>query len=306
VIVCYGLLPFIGGVIRRYNWYNFRKRVAKLRFCPLLNYGNYWQTGEDGEEAAGADSVYRFSGGFESVTDGRTLWIRSEDLTVPVSLQNAESYLLPVRKNEGPPEGEQGEMPPEIIRWEKISTLIEGAKVFVGGQLKNVNGCRSFVSIKENPLIVIFYDCPDSALVPQMIQSGRQRNEYWNPVTPYSLVVGALGLILTALLYRSRPAYHLTVIVSVIALFVPLYPIIPPGLLLTGIYRRLSRTARGLRALGDLARLENSSEQSSGGQRRFTVKAYLLEAAAWVFSLAGLTLNIFFLRLILIQLGVWL
>jgi hypothetical protein len=253
------------------------------------------------------------------------LWIRSEDITVPVSLQNAESYLLPVRKNEDPPEEfDPGEIPPEVIRWEKISTLTEGAKVFVGGSLKYLNGCRSFVSTKENPLIVIFYDCPDSDLEIKMIQSGRQRNEYWNTVTPYSLVIGALGLILTALLYRSRPAYRLTVIVSVIALFIPLYPIIPPGLLSTGVYRRFSRLARVLRARSDLARLVEgnpgpvepecrvsgpgtSPEFFPPGQTRagrFTVKAYLLEAAAWGFLLAGLALNILFLRIVLFLLGV--
>jgi hypothetical protein len=284
-----------------------------------LDYGNYWlrpgENGEeaaDGEAAAGAanagtdDGVFRFSGGFESVTDGRTLWIRSEDITVPVSLQNAESYRLPARKNEDLSEDyDPGEIPPEIIRWEKISALTEGAKVFVGGSLKYLNGCRSFVSTKENPLIVIFYDCPDPAFVPQMIQSGRQRNEYWNSVTPYALGIGAISLILTALLFRSRPAYSLTVIVSIIALFVPLYPIIPPGLLFTGIYRRLSRLSRVFRACGDLARL-GAAENLPTPAGRFTVKAYLLEAAAWVFLLAGIALNIFFLRLVLIRLGVWL
>jgi hypothetical protein len=298
-----------------------------------LNYGNYWLTGEGGEEAAnaGTDNVFRFSGGFESVTDGQTLWIRSEDITVPVSLKNAESYRLPARKNEGLSEGDEQEgsrtsmmqrgtsVPsdlgaglrrplvsveapgetPEIIRWGKSSALNEGTKVFVGGSLKYLNGSRSFVSTKENPLIVIFYDCTESALVPQMIQSGRQQNEYWNSITPYSLVIGAISLLLTALLFRSRPAYSLTVVVSVIALFIPLYPIIPPGLLFTGIYRRLSRMSGVLRARGDLARL---SEQISAA--RFTVKAYLLEVAAWFFLLAGLARNIFFLRLVLIRLGV--
>jgi hypothetical protein len=300
VFVCYGLLPFIGGAIGRYKWYKFRKRFDKLRFCPLLDYGGYWGAAAE----TGTDGVFRFSGGFESVTDGRTLWIRSEDITVPVSLKNAESYRLPAGKNEVPPEKyEQGEMPPEIIRWEKISALTEGAKVFVGGSLKYLNGSRSFVSTKENPLIIIFYDCPDDALIPRMIQSGRQQNEYWNSITPYSLVIGAISLLLTALLFRSRPAYRLTVIVSVIALFIPLYPIIPPGLLFTSIYRRLSRISRVLRARGDLARL-NTDENGQIPAARFTGKAYLLEAAAWVFLLAGLALNIFFLRLVLIQLGV--
>ena len=317
MIVCYALAPFIGAVIRRNNWYKFRKRFNELRHCPFLNYGNYWQkTGENGEavasgEAVAADNeagaadkpggVFRFSGSFESVTDGQTLWIRSEDLTVPVSLKNAESYLLSSRKNEDLPEDQDpGEMPPEKIRWEKVSTLTDGVKVFVGGPLKYLNGCRSFVSTKETPLIVIFYYCPDISLVPRVIQSSRQWNEYWNPVTPYSLVIGAIGLILTAVLYQSRPAYRLTVIVSVIALFIPLYPIIPPGLMFTGIYRRLSWRSRELRARGDLVRLGLIDNIQQTSARRYTITAYLLEAAAWVFLPLGIALNILFLRMILV------
>ena len=293
-------------MIRRNKWYKFRKRFHELHLCPFLNYENYWQ--RIGENNEGADDkavgVFRFSGGFESVTDGQTLWIRSEDLTVPVSLKNAESYLLPAGKNEDPVEAnDPGEMPPERIRWEKVSTLTEGVKVFVGGPLKYVNGCRNFASTKENPLIVIFYYCPDLSFFPQVIQSGRQRNEYWNPVTSYSLVIGAIGLILTAVLYLSRPAYrHLTVIFSIIALFIPLYPIIPPGLLLTGIYRRLTWKSRILRTRSDLVRLGLVNNDPEAA-RRFTVKAYLLEAAAWVFLPAGITVNIFFLGVVLVLFG---
>ena len=301
VIVCYVLAPFIGAVIRRNNWYKFRKRFDELRLCPFLSYGNYWTTTPDA-----SDGIFRFSGSFESVTDGQTLWIRSEDLTVPVSLKNAESYLLSPRKDEDLPEDQYpGEMPPEKIRWEKVSTLTEGVKVFVGGPLKYLNGCRSFVSTKEKPLIVIFYYCSDVSLVPRVIQSGRQWNEYWNPVTPYSLVIGAIGLILTAVLYRSRPAYRLTVIVSVIALFIPLYPIIPPGLMFTGIYRRLSWRSRELRARGDLVRLGLVDNIQQISTRRYTIKAYLLETAAWLFFLpTGIALNILFLRMILVLFGV--
>jgi len=58
-----------------------------------------------------------------------------------------------------------------------------------------------------------------------------------------------------AVAFLSRPAFRLTVIVSIIALFVPLYPMIPPGLLFTVMYRRLAWRSRILRAYRDLARL---------------------------------------------------
>jgi hypothetical protein len=69
------------------------------------------------------------------------------------------------------------------------------------------------------------------------------------------LIIGALCLIFIAMLFLSRPAFRLTVIVSIIAMFVPLYPMIPPGMLFTVMYRRLSWRSRVLRAYRDLIRL---------------------------------------------------
>jgi hypothetical protein len=249
VIVWYGLVPMIGALVKRYKWHTFRKRFDELRLSPILNYSQYSRQGKDA-------GTFRFVGGFESITDGRTLWIRGEDLTVPVSLQNAETYLLPMQKSDGMPEVfDPGDEAPEKIRWERVSALTEGARVYVGGLLVCQNGRLSFVSTKEKPLTVIFYDGPDHSLTTRAIRAGRHRGEYWNAITPYSLVIGALGLILMAVMFLPRPAFRLTVIVSIIALFVPLYPMIPPGLLFTVMYRRLAWRSRILRSYRDLARL---------------------------------------------------
>jgi hypothetical protein len=236
----------VAGLLKRYKWYMFRKRFDELRLCPLLDYSRYSQVKEA--------KAFRFVGGFESVTDGHTLWVRSENLTVPVSLQKAETYLLPMQKG-APALLDPDNGAPEKIRWERVSALTEGAKVYVGGLLICKDGRWNFISTKENPLLVIFYDGPDESLTTQAIQAGRHRGEYWNTLTPYSLVVGALCLILIAVMYLSRPAFRLTVIVSIITLFIPLYSIIPPGLFFTIVYRRLTWRSRILRAYSDLARL---------------------------------------------------
>jgi hypothetical protein len=258
-----------GAMFKRYKWHIFRRRFDELRLSPILDYRQYAQNGDDG--------TFRFTGGFESVTDGQTLWIRSEDLTVPVSLKHAETYLLPMQKGasslKGTPSKEgaaspevlesadipemfdPGEETPEKIRWERISALAEGAKVFVGGTLVCQDGRRSFVSTKENPLMVIFYDGPDHSLTARVIRAGRHRGEYWNGLTPYALAMGAISLIILAGWFLFRPAYRITVITSVFALFIPLYPILPPGLLFTVMYRRLAWRSRILRAYRDLARL---------------------------------------------------
>ena len=252
VILWYGLIPMFGALGRRYKWRLLRKRFNELRLRPILNYRRYWQKEADDPQS----NTFRFVGGFESVTDGQTLWIRSDDLTVPVSLKNASTYLLPMQKNEGTAEIiDPDDETPEKIKWERVSALTEGASVFVGGVLANLNGRRSFASTKENPLIVIFFDGPGAALPSQVIKAGRHRNDYWNSITPYSLIVGALCQILMAVTYLSRPAYRLTVVVSFIALFIPLYPIIPPGLLFTVLHRRLIWRARLLRVYADNALL---------------------------------------------------
>jgi hypothetical protein len=248
VVVLYGLVPLVGAVVRRSGWRLFRRRFDELRLRPFLDYGVYRQLGGDG-------GIFRFTGGFESVTDGRTLWIQGENLTIPVSLANAQTWLLPTREGEGGPEADPGEETPERIRWDRLSTLNEGAKVFVGGALRFQDERWCFVSTRETPLMVLFYDCPDSALTALTIQTGRSRNEYWNAVTPYALVAGALCLILIAVSFLPRPAFRLTVITSFVALFTPLFPLIPPGLLFTVLYRRLAWHARILRSYRDLARL---------------------------------------------------
>jgi hypothetical protein len=58
-----------------------------------------------------------------------------------------------------------------------------------------------------------------------------------------------------ALNFLSRPAFRLTVITSLVAIFIPLFPLIPPGVLFTLAYRRLWRRARVFRAYRDLVRL---------------------------------------------------
>jgi len=252
-VLWYALVPLVGAIIRRHGWYAFRRRFNELRLHPILDYRRCWQQ-EKNEASEG--ELFRFVGGFESVTDRQTLWIRGEDLTVPVSLKNARTYLLPMQKNAAEAETfDPGEESPQKISWERVSALTEGAKVFVGGPLTCIDGRWSFASTKENPLIVIFFDGPDQALPSMVAKAGRHRGEYWNSITPYSLILGAVCQLLMAASFIQRPAFRLTVIVAFIALFIPLYPLIPPGLLFAVACRRLSWRARLLRIYADLALL---------------------------------------------------
>lgn len=244
----YGLVPAAGAFLNRRSWRNFRQRFNVLRLKPFLDYAAYQTTKEAG-------GLFRFIGGFES-TDGHTLWIRSTKLTVPVAIMGAQTYLLPMPKGENVPDVlyPDGEVP-ERIRWDRVSTLTEGARVFVGGLLKPLDNRMTFVSTKENPLLVIFYDGPDRSLTNGVIRAGQYKNEYWNRLTPYGLILGAFSLIIMAFSFLSRPAFRLTAMSAFIALFIPLYPLLPPGMIFTFLYRRLGRQAGICRFCRELIRL---------------------------------------------------
>jgi len=249
VVFWYGLVPFVGALFNRHKWNQFRRRFDELRLRPILDYRIYRQLKAE-------DTVFRFIGGFESITDRKTLWIQGENLTIPVSLADANIYLLPIQKGEGVPAAfDPGEELPERINWSRVTTLAEGARVYVGGALVFREGRWIFVSSKEKPLTVIFFDGPDRSLTTRTISAGRHRNEYWNEVTPYSLAMGAVCQILIALSYLHRPSFRPMVITSIIAMFIPLFPMIPPGILFTTIFMRLSWQARKFMAYSDLARL---------------------------------------------------
>jgi hypothetical protein len=148
-----------------------------------------------------------------------------------------------------------GKEAPARIHWDRVTALTEGAKVFVGGLLLPRDDRLTFVSRRDNPLLVIFYDGSDRSLTARTIRAGRHGNEYWNILTPYALILGAFSQILIALNFLQRPAFRLTVLAALIAVFLPLLSLIPPGFILTVLYRRLWWQARIFRAYRDLVRL---------------------------------------------------
>ena len=214
---------------------------------------------------------------------------------MPISLETTKCFLLPVHEVTGAePEA------PEQIRWNHVSTLTEGSKVFIGGQLISRDNRLNFRSTKENPLMVIFYNCPDAELPREIIAGARTRGEYWNSITPASLVVGLLSLIYVAATHLGRPAYHLTVITSLVAVFIPILPIIPPGLLLTVLYRRLTLNVRKLKAVWDLAKFGLLPDRKQKIPR-YAISAYVLETFACILLLTGIFINVIFLFILLIQ-----
>jgi len=288
-------VPITGGFINRYNWKKFRNRFNTLRLSPLLDYSQYrrLESENDNLDSENHSDIFRFLGGIESITDGHTLWVKGGNLTIPVSIAKTKCYLLPRHEGEGFPSA------PQEIQWNRVSTITEGAKVFIGGIIKKEDGRLIFVSTNEQPLMVIFYDCPDADLAVNIICAARTQNEYWNNITPVSIAIGALALICIAAYYLGRPAFRLTVISALVAVFIPIFPVFPPGLLLTSVYRRLTWDSRKLRANSDLASYELLPHSTPMLANNFALRAYSLESFAWVIMFAGICINIIFIFLIL-------
>ena len=148
--------------------------------------------------------------------------------------------------------------------------------------------------------MVIFYNCRDTDLPREIISGARTRGEYWNSITPVSLFIGVLSLVYIAAFHLGRPAYHLTVITALVAVFIPILPVIPPGLLLTFMYRRLAQDARKLKAGWELFKFGLLSDNKQKTPH-YAISSYILETLACLLLLAGIFINVVFIFLLLIQ-----
>jgi hypothetical protein len=237
----YALIPLAGIFISRHNWRTFRERFAYLCQKPLLDY-TLMRQNKNGE--------YHFIGNFESVTDDNTLWIKNDKLTALVSLKNAQTYMMPLTEKKRDAHIDEkvrvdandfdiNTAAPRRLNWNKVSALTAGAKVFIGGVLKMINGQQTFTSSRKHPLLIIFYECSERTLSAGVVRAGRYQPEYWNAITPYSIIGGFFSLIWIAQLFFARPIYRATVLSAIVAIFGPLFPLLPPGLVFTILYRHL-------------------------------------------------------------------
>jgi hypothetical protein len=156
--------------------------------------------------------------------------------------------------------------------------------------------------------IVILFEGSIETLHTRVLSSGRHKNEYWNIVTPFSITAGIFVLLFLALYFIGRPALGKVVVYSFCAVFLPLFPLIPPGLLLTMLYQRLWKDARLAIIRRDMVLLEmknslrivgESAENQTGQAKNYFNEAFICEAAAWFFLFSGIGVNIFFAVIII-------
>ncbi len=281
VIAFYALIPGIGAFVVRARWRSFRRRMVQASLCPTAGYVQVRAE----ESGSGYLGTFRCFATLEAIQGDDTVWVRAGRVSFGVRMAGVSVYMLPsgLLPGSGTPDPENlpDEMP-AIVPWAKVGSLPEGTRMFVAGPLYRSESKAVFRSDGAASLTVVIYDGAEETVLQRSIWGGRQRNEYWNRLTPVSLAAGSFSLIILASVYVASPWLRSAAILAVLGSLIPVLPLGPPGVVLFFLYRRLWQEARYLRAERDLLRLplrfspaENEPVQLPDGERylRFTVPA---------------------------------
>jgi len=243
----YLIVPGLGGLQARSRWRRFRKRVRESALLP-----------EVGFDPGGNDSPlgsHRFTGRIEALQGGDSLWIRGEGVSVQALMSDSEIYILP-SESASPPDAqalEEERLPegtPGTLSWKQMTTLQEGYRVYLIGFLERRDGVLRMFGSREVPLLSILHDSED--VIPRAVWSGRQKNEYWNSLTPWALLAGSLALfVMASAVFRTYQAFLPARIFLLLAL-IPVLPFLPPGVAFFFFYLANWRRARFLRAERDI------------------------------------------------------
>ncbi len=250
-LLSYFIVPGLGGLQARSRWRRFRERIRNSALLPKVLFD---KGGFDGPLGS-----HRFIGRIEALQGNDSLWIRGEGVSVQALMSGSDIYILP-SEAAGPPDARtllEERLPeenPRTLSWKQMTSLQEGHQVYLVGFLERRDGILRMYGSPDVPLLTILYDGED--VIPRAVWSGRQKNEYWNILTPWALLAGSLALfIMASAVFRTHQASLAARILLLMALF-PFIPFLPPGVAFFFIYLANWRRARFLRAERDLLGLK--------------------------------------------------
>jgi hypothetical protein len=263
----YVIIPAVGVFQTRHRWRVFRARLLESVSYPVLDRtvsGEFVQPRR----------VW-FLGRLESVQENDTVWLERDGVSVALDLSGTPIVLVPSRASIG---GDLPDETPQTTTWHEITAMVEGTTFFVAGDVVSDSAIRFVPRGEQQPYVLVFDGSP-TTLVARALWTGRQRNEYWNHLTPGSLVGGFLALLLIAISTVSIDRI-LSVTATVLAV-VPILPLFPPGVVGFYFYRRIWRRARRDRARRDVIGLpEIINEATGAGDRVYRIGSENDEARA--------------------------
>jgi len=213
---------------------------------------------EVGFDSGGFDAPlgpHRFKGRIEALQGSDSLWIKGDGVSIQALMSDSDIYILPP-ESASPPDAqalEEERLPeetPGTLSWKQMTTLQEGYRVYLIGFLEQRDGVLRMFGSRDVPLLSILHDSED--VIPRAVWSGRQKNEYWNSLTPWALLAGSLALfIMASAVFRTYQASLSARLLLLLALF-PVIPFLPPGVAFFFVYLANWRRARFLRAERDI------------------------------------------------------
>ena len=254
-MVFFVAIPGSGAFLVRRRWRRFRRALLEARGAPSVTYGLAHQGGGNGS--------FRFFGRLEAIQADHTIWVGDRTLSVMVRLDGVPVFVMPHAPTDRP---EPPDETPRVLYWKDLSALAEGTQVFVCGSIVDDQGSIRIEGGPDGVPLVIIFDGPSEELFPQAMWAGRQRNEYWNHLTPISLIAGFVSETLWAVTVVGES--RLQAVIALVVALVPVLPLFPPGVAAFYWYRRLWRHARRIRARRDLALVQQAtpaSRQRRGG-----------------------------------------
>lgn len=257
VLFFYLLFPGAGALYARKQWKNFRENLIKSSLYPILDYHRYRKKGD--EDLPG---LYRFFGRIEAIQNENEIWLRNGNFTVTADLKDVKIYIIRSCNTasdnddifENPGEIIVDEMP-QIISWNRIFSLPENSEMMISGSLFREKGKGIFRQTETEPLIVIMFDGNKDTLLKRVVWSGRHRNEFWNYITPVSIITGAFSLFIATYTLFSGVGFEFLRIFSISLSLLPVIPLFPPGVVLFFLYRKMWKDARFIRSERDIMRL---------------------------------------------------
>jgi hypothetical protein len=234
VIVFYLLVPGIGFVVVRQNWRRFRRLLIDSTSYPYLDYSDLQKPMKN------LDGPFRFLGKLQAFEESGNIWLSSEKLSVKVDLSQTRVYTLPT-------EDAMATDNPESLDATRISILPQQSQFFVFGELTEVEGNRMFQNTSERPLLVLLYDGESKTILSRAVSHARHRNEFWNQLTPFSVGIGFLFLLLMSYFFLSQEGQGFLAVFSMAMALWPLSFFLPPGVGLLYFFRRFWIESRALR-----------------------------------------------------------
>ncbi len=259
-IVFFVIIPGIGVLASRARWRSFRRSMLEAALKPTANREAIAAV-HRGEDSVG---TFRYFGTLEALQDDDRLWVSDGANTIEVDMAGGTVYLLPEGLAPSPAHNDLRAdyeallhtlSAPEIVPWRHMTSLTEGTQVFIYGQLESERGVPVFRGTKRGGPFVILYDGQPQDLLARAIWFGRERNEYWNALTPPSLIAGMFVLVIIAVQAFAAPGAYGTAIMSLGLAAIPFLPLLPPGVVGYFMYRKLWMKGRAKRAWRDLLRV---------------------------------------------------